>query len=108
MTGNTEPQGVSLFALTSALSEPRLEAYRLRADELPTVVLGRYRWNIALGMTFLPALSLLGVCLRNNLHRGWLSPSLLRLLPVGDGFRDVYGRGHAADEMVVAIPETLK
>jgi hypothetical protein len=63
------PQGVSLEALASALSEPRLEAYRLHADEPVRAVLGRYRWNNALGMSLLPGLGLLEVALRNNLHR---------------------------------------
>jgi hypothetical protein len=69
MIGTQEPQAISLAALKSALSEPRLEAYRLRPDEPLHAVLGRYLWNIALSMSFYPDLSLLEVTLRNNLHR---------------------------------------
>jgi hypothetical protein len=64
-----EPQGISLATLTSALSEPRLGAYRVHPDEPWEAVVGRYRWNIALSMSFYPALHLLEVHLRNNLHR---------------------------------------
>jgi hypothetical protein len=64
-----DAQGISLAALESALSEPRLNAYRLDADEPVEAVIGRYRWNIALSMSFYPALHLLEVTLRNNLHR---------------------------------------
>jgi len=69
MTESKKPQGVSPAALLSALSGPRLEAYRLDAHESLRVVLGRYRWNIALGQSFLPPLHLIEVTLRNNLHR---------------------------------------
>jgi hypothetical protein len=69
MTGIQDPQAISLAALRSALSEPRLEAYRLHTDERPATVLGRYRWNIALSKSFYPVLGLLEVALRNNLHR---------------------------------------
>lgn len=64
-----KPQAISLAALLSALSKPRIEAYRLSPDEPLGVVLGRYRWNIALGQAFWPALHLIEVILRNNLHR---------------------------------------
>jgi hypothetical protein len=62
-------QGISPAALLSALSEPRLEAYQLRADEPLEAAIGRYMWNIALCRSFYPALHLLEVTLRNNLHR---------------------------------------
>ena len=62
-------QAISPAALLSALSEPRLEAYRLHADEPLEAAIGRYMWNIALCRSFYPALHLLEVTLRNNLHR---------------------------------------
>jgi hypothetical protein len=63
-----QPQGISLAALRRALSEPRLEAYRLHADESTSALFGRYRWNMALCAAMHPALHLLEVALRNNVH----------------------------------------
>ncbi len=64
-----EPPAISLAAVQRALSEPRFEAYRTHPDEPLEAVLGRYRWNVALSTAIYPALGLLEVSLRNNLHR---------------------------------------
>lgn len=69
MAEGQEPQGISLSALMRVLSEPRLQAYRLDAAESPEVMVGRYRWNIALSMSLYPAIQQVEVALRNNLHR---------------------------------------
>ena len=69
MTGSQKPQAISLTAVKRALSEPRLAAYLRHPDEPLRAVLGRYRWNLALCMSLYPALGLLEVALRNNLHR---------------------------------------
>lgn len=63
-----EPPAISLAAVQRALSESRFEAYRTHSDESLEAVLGRYRWNLALCMALYPALGLLEVSLRNNLH----------------------------------------
>ena len=62
------PPAISLAAVQRALSESRFAAYRTHPDEPLEAVLGRYRWNAALCMALYPALGLLEVSLRNNLH----------------------------------------
>lgn len=88
MTEAPEPQAISLAALERILSGPRIEAYRLDPAETPSMMIGRYRWNIALCMALYPLVQQFEVALRNNLNRAiaahcktanWydLSPSVL-------------------------------
>lgn len=56
--------------LESVLSKPRLDGYRLSAIEIPRVVIGRYRWNLALSKALHQELHLLEVAFRNRLHEG--------------------------------------
>ena len=69
MTSRDGSQAISLATLKRGLSEPRLEAYRLRPDDPPRMVFGRYRFNVALCESFYHPLHLLEVLLRNTLHR---------------------------------------
>jgi hypothetical protein len=69
MASDDDSQAISLATLKRGLSEPRLEAYRLRPDDSPKAVFGRYRFNVALCESFYYPLHLLEVLLRNTLHR---------------------------------------
>ena len=61
-------QSISAAALTKVLSPPRLEAYRLSPSDPPRVLIGRYRWNVALCMSLYAPLGYLEVAFRNSLH----------------------------------------
>lgn len=69
MTRPNDSQAISEATLKRGLSEPRLEAYRLRPDDPPKVVFGHYRFNVALCESLYHPLHLLEVLLRNTLHR---------------------------------------
>jgi hypothetical protein len=61
-------QPISATLLTSLLSSARLEAYRLLPTDTHRMLLGRYRWNVALCMSLYPVLGYLEVAFRNSLH----------------------------------------
>jgi hypothetical protein len=69
MTTVGTTQVISFTAVKNALSDLRLNTYRLHQTEPDELVLARYRWNLALGQSFYPSIGLLEVTLRNNLHR---------------------------------------
>jgi Abi-like protein len=56
--------------LKKALSESRFESYRLLPEDTEHDILARYLWNVQLSEALYPALSLLEVSLRNQLHHG--------------------------------------
>ena len=66
---SSEPKpGLALYtSLTSSLSRPRLEAYRIKGDS-DVDLLARYNWNICLCEALYPTLQNLEVAFRNNLH----------------------------------------
>lgn len=61
-------QSISAASLTRVLSSPRLEAYRLSPNDTLRVLIGRYRWNVALCMSLYGPLDYLEVAFRNSLH----------------------------------------
>lgn len=68
MSNSPGVQPISAVALTRVLSSPRLEAYRLSPSDTPRVLIGRYRWNVALCMSLYAPLEYLEVAFRNSLH----------------------------------------
>jgi hypothetical protein len=61
-------QPLSARALLRVLSDARLESYRLSQSDSPRVLIGRYRWNVALSMSLYPVLFHLEVAFRNSVH----------------------------------------
>jgi hypothetical protein len=59
--------GAYFPAVTQALTPTRLTGYRVNPAESDIEVLSRYVWNLALGASLYPSLSLLEVALRNRL-----------------------------------------
>src|SRR5262245_9562727 len=70
MSGDPGSQSLSMALLESVLSKSRLDAYRFDAGDTPRMVLGRYRWNLALSKALYSDLHLLEVAFRNRLHDG--------------------------------------
>lgn len=61
-------QPVCVAPLESALSSSRLEFYRLNPMDTPRVLVGRYRWNVALCGAIYPVFHYLEVIFRNRIH----------------------------------------
>lgn len=61
-------QPVSAALLESVLSSPRLGAYRLHPTDTPRILVGRYRWNVALCGALYPTIHYLEVTFRNRVH----------------------------------------
>lgn len=93
MSNQARVQPISSALLTKVLSNVRLEAYRLASTDTTRMLLGRYRWNVALCMALYPLLGCLEVALRNHLHeavaryigtpRWYEDPSLLKVSEQG-------------------------
>jgi hypothetical protein len=69
MSNQAPAQPISATMLTNMLSSARLEAYRLLPSDTHRMLLGRYRWNVALCMSLYPVLGYLEVAFRNSIHR---------------------------------------
>src|SRR5207302_968172 len=61
-------QGIKFTSLIKSVSEQRLAPYYKDKDESPELALARYAWNITLCEALYPALNVVEVVLRNNLH----------------------------------------
>ena len=68
MSNPSGVQSISAAALTRVLSPPRLDAYRLSPNDTPRILIGRYRWNVALSRSLYAPLGYLEVAFRNSLH----------------------------------------
>lgn len=100
-------QPVSTVLLASALSAPRLEAYRLHPADTARNLVGRYRWNVALCGALYPTLHYLEVIFRNRVHQAltahcrtaawydvvpaWLHPR--EQVKLADASRELHERG---------------
>jgi hypothetical protein len=61
-------QPLSAKTLLRVLSDARLESYRRSQSDMTRVLIGRYRWNVALSMSLYPVLFRLEVAFRNSVH----------------------------------------